>query len=315
MATIYDVAREAGVSRSTVSRVINQRPYVKEEIRRKVLATMKELGYAPRQMAVRKMVAIAVPGETFRMGLYEAAVVSGLATQLIRVGLGVRVQPVKDITLERAFDVRCVIGLGYDDGFREELKKAGDAQAILLNNVGEGVHSVRSDHAQGVALAVEKLAALGHRRVGIIAAPCEGWGNLERIRGYGESVAKLGLEDDPALLRRQRGTLVESMAALLLAKPTAVIVCGEGSSIEANYALKVLGRKIPDDVSLVTYETEGVSKHMFPPNSTIDQDIEGICSAAAGLAMRIVEGETPAKPIEIVSSNRFVERESTKILK
>ena len=308
------IAKRCGVSKSTVSRVLNQRPYVKEEVQKRVLQTMQELNYAPRQMAVKKVVAIAVAGIGCRMGLYEAALVSGLTGHLMRRGLSVRIHPTEDFVLDRAFDVRCVITTSLSHELSAMLKLTNGVQGILINSVEEGYHSVRSDHAQGISLAVERLASLGHRRIGFLIGCCSGWGNSERTRGYREAVASLSLDSSECLIQNYGSSLVEGMAKLLLASPTAVIVSGEDSAIEANYSLRILGRRIPEDISLVTFENVSISRCMCPPNSTIDQGIEQISAAAADLAARIVDGETMERPLEIVSLNKFVERESTRRL-
>lgn len=309
------IARRCGVSKSTVSRVLNQRPYVKEDVQKRVLEAMKDLNYVPRQMAVRKVVGLAVAGIGSRMGIYEASVVSGLTGQLMKRGLGVRIHPAEDFDIERSFDVRCVISTSSSPGLEEMLKLPRGVQGILINNVASGFHSVRSDHAQGVHLAVERLAALGHRRIGLLlGGSIEGWGNSERLRGHREAMADLHLDADGTLAVFNTGSMVESMAKLLLAKPTAVIVSGEDAAIEANYSLRLLGRKVPDEVSLVTFEGASVSKWMAPPNSTIDQDMETVASAAAALAARIVDGDAPEGLVEIVSESKFIERESTRRL-
>ena len=173
-------------------------------------------------------------------------------------------------------------------------------------------HSVRSDHAQGLSLAVERLAELGHRRISLLVNSDKSWGNLERIRGYHEAVARLGLDSEPALLQLLCGGATETMAKALRAKPTAVIVSGEDSAIEANYALRLLGKGIPEDISLVTFESYGISRHMWPPNSTVDQDVATLADLSAELAVRIIDGDLPPSPVELISDNKFIERESTR---
>ena len=309
------IAKRCGVSKSTVSRVLNQRPYVKEDVQRRVLDAMKDLNYVPRQMAVKRMVAIAVAGIGCKMGLYEAAVVSGLTGQLMKRGLGVRIHPAEDFDIERAFDVRCVISTSHSPDLESQLRLPNGVQGILINNVAPGFHSVRSDHAQGISLAVECLAALGHRRIGFLVGSCEGWGNVERLKGFKEASVSLGLDAYETLIANYGPSMLESMAKLLLSKPTALIVSGEDAALEANYSLRVLGRKVPEDVSLVTFENEAVSKLMSPSNSTIDQGIERITSAAAELAGRIVDGEAPMELLDVVSENKFIERDSTRRLR
>ncbi len=306
------IAKHCGVSKATVSRVLNRKPYVKEEIRRKVLDAFEKFDYSPRQMAVRKLVVIAMTSLRSRIGLYESTIVSGITSNLMDKGVSVRVQSTEDLDLERSFDAGCVIVTSFHS--EDQFKLPKGAPAILFNNVRKGFHSVRSDHAQGVELALERLFGMGHRRVAFLVGGWDGWGNVERVRGYREGVRKLGLADEPGLLQAYGGasSMVESVAKVLLQKPSALIVSGEDAAIEANYALKVLGQSVPEGLSLVTYENASVSRHMWPPNSTIDQDFETITANAAELAASIVNGEAPSRPVELVSLNKFNLRDSTR---
>jgi len=307
------IAKHCGVSKTTVSRVLNRKPYVKDEIRRKVLEAFERFNYSPRQMAVRKLVVIAMTSIRSGIGLYESAIVSGMTSNLMNRGMSVRVQSIEDLDLERSFDIGCVIVTSYSDEAADRLPKG--APVVFFNNVVKGFHSVRSDHAHGVELALERLSGMGHRRVALLVGSAEGWGNAERIRGYEEGVRKLGLACETGLVQKYGGVpMIEAMAKALLNKATAIVVSGEDAAIEANYALKALGAKVPEDVSLVTYENASVSRHMWPPNSTIDQDFERLTASAAELAASITEGAEPKSPVEIVSENKFRLRDSARAL-
>jgi len=305
------IAKHCGVSKTTVSRVLNKKPYVKEEIRKKVLEAFERFNYSPRQMAVKKLVVIAMTSIRSGLGLYESAIVSGMTSKLMGRGLSVRVQSIEDLDLERSFDIGCVIVTSYSDEAAGRLPKG--APVVFFNNVVKGFHSVRSDHSQGAKLALERLAGMGHRRVALLVGSTEGWGNSERARGFKEGVSEFGLAADPALIQSYGGSpMVEAMAKALLQSPSAILVSGEDAAIEANYVLKVLGKRVPEEISLVTYENASVSRHMWPPNSTVDQDFERLTASVAELAASITENGEPGSPVEIVSENKFNLRDSTK---
>jgi len=293
---------------------MNGRPHVKQELRDKVLAAIERANYVPRQLAVKKIVAIAASSIDGCFSVYEGALLSKLTRRLVDRGVSVRIQPGKAFDMSGAFDVRCLIATCKFEGIESKVKLCNGAHGIIVNGTLPGFHSIRSDHAQGVALATERLAEMGHRRIALLVDGCKSWGNMERARGYKETVARLGLEEGSALLQSGPQSVTERMAKAMLASPTAVVVGGEDAAIEANYALRLLGRRAPEDVSLVTFESEPISKHMWPPNSTIDQDIGGLAEKAADLAADIVEGKEPEELLEITTENVFIERESTRRL-
>ena len=194
-------------------------------------------------------------------------------------------------------------------------KGAKGIPCITFNNVINGCHSVRSDHAQGLELGLKKLSEMGHKRIAFVLNNSEGWGNSERVKGYQQGIRKHRLVSETGLLQRYEKNITEALAKCLLLKPTAIIVSGEDAAIEANYAVKVLGRRIPEDISLVTFEHAAVSRHMFPPNSTISQDLQCMAEAAADLAAAFLEGKGPKSPKDFIFKNSFIERESTRHLK
>ena len=310
---IDTIARTCGVSRTTVSRVLNKHPYVKDDIRERVLATIKELDYVPQQRAVRKKLAVlAVEGLGKCMGFYEASIVSLTTTALMQRGLGVRIYPAEDFNPLEEPETKCVIYTCPYPNVPKPLPP--DIQGIVINSVVDGFHSVRSDHEQGMRLAVEKLAAMGHKRIGLLLGELDDWGNRMRLASFNKSIAELELDAHPQLIQRQGEhiMMLEAMSKLMQAAPTAVVVSGEGACLDANHALHVLGRKIPDDISLVTMEHPAISGKLTPPNTTVKQDFNALAEAAAEMAAKIVEGGMDGGSREAVFKCTFIERESTR---
>lgn len=274
------IAKECGVSKTTVSKVFTQKPGISQAMRQKVLEVARRLNYTPRQVAAQDTIAILVdslsPDETHSL---RAQMLALLLNRLAGSRYLLRVVACKDVELAIQGHVKLVIGICFEqDATRAiALFQSSGIPVLLINNEHPGCFSVRCDHAQGVELAVAHLADCGHQRIALLLDSGRGWGGRERRRGYEAALQRLGLPLLPVVcLNGRETTMVECLHQIWQQLATAVIICGEGIIDEAVYMLHVLGLSVPGELSVISSEIPHRSRWLIPPHTTMQHDIEAI---------------------------------------
>lgn len=306
IATMVEVAEEAGVSVATVSRVINGTGGVSEKLEQRVLDAMKKLHYHPSSMAqnLKKqrsmLVGILVP-------MLEHPFYGRMASVIER----------------KLFDYnyRSLICNSEEDEVREnayiEMLLRQRVEGIIINSSARNTHSLAElqkhnipivlfdrslqevdciqvfcDNSLGGYTGIKHLAELGHRRIGIIAAPTYPEPIKNRIRGVQEAIAEFGLDDDPALLVRGDNQLFEmgyQAAQQLLTmenRPTAIFALTDVTAVGVMHAAAEMNLKIPDDISVMGYDDLPISAYMMPPLTTIAQPFVEMGETAVELLLR-----------------------------
>ncbi len=302
--TLRDVAREAGVSVSTASRVLNGQPFVSPGVRERVLHASERLGYRP-DVAARAM----RTGSTGAIGLVVSDISNPLFASIAR-GADLALSPLgyalmvansandteHEAELIAAFRQRRLDGLmiAAADETASGLAQRVDSfqAAVLLDRdvAGSRADAVLSDHAAGFAEAIRHLAGLGHRRIALIAGTSLQRGSRVRIATYVEEIGRLRLDRDERLLREGERTVEDGYRAvgeiLALPDPPTAIVAGNNQLFAGMFAaLRDLGVRIPQDVSVVACEeTELTALHM-PPLDVVRRDLEELGSHAATLLL------------------------------
>lgn len=313
--SIYAVAKAAGVSIGTVSRVFNEKPDVADDTRRLVLEAAKRVSYMPRISRRRLNVGLVVEEiENANQVGYVSDVVSTLAKHMaLRDGV-LELIPMNDPdALYRNYvQGAIVIAFGPDTGRFRDVR---NIPVVFINNRPDAAthHMVASDHAQGARQAVRHLLKRGHRRIGFLEVLADTWGARERLRGYREAFKEQGVKPPADLVRYCGGEpALHALAPLLEKKPTALLACGEDLSLEVSrLLLHELEVEIPGELSLVTYETPLVSSILTPPQTTVSQPWEDIGRHAVECILACLENH-PAKPIRTLLPNRLIERRSVR---
>ena len=310
--SIIDVARTAGVSPATVSRVFNNHPYVKDDVRDAVLGAARKINYAPQSTKPKNSIGILVHGEKYlALGTYETQLVVGISGELFNHGLTTEITTDQQAPLFHRNSFQVLIALSTVDRNISEL----GIPLILVNNKKDGVHSVVTDHFQGIELAVEHLVAAGHKRIAYIAGISDSWGAAERLRGYQETLIKHNIEYEESLhFASEKSNVIATTEKVLEQNPTAIILSGEGRAQYLTYALHNAGKKIPDDISVISFEDREVSPYLIPPHTTISQNIPNIAKAVAGVAMDIIINKSNRPLQNITLTNDLIIRESVKQL-
>lgn len=267
--SIEDVARLAGVSIATVSRVINKLPSVKDDNRKRVLEAIKQLQFSPSVAAQRlasgkaNVISLVIPR-------YEGIFYSFYALELIR-GIGTLCDALKfDLLLNltdahRQLEFSGVGGIIFADiiGNRQQLESALQKQipCVVINNYVEDlkVNCVTVDNFQGAETAVNYLINLGHKKIAHITGDLVTQVASQRLEGYKSALIKNGLGViDEYIVKTDysRGEARQATERLLnlAAVPSAIFVASDSMALEVMAVVLEHGKKIPQDLSIVGFD-------------------------------------------------------------
>ncbi|MCU1681276.1 MAG: LacI family transcriptional regulator [Amycolatopsis sp.] len=313
--TLDDVAAFAGVSRSTASRALNDDVYVSTRSREKVLAAAKDLGYSPNQAArslvTRRAGAIAVvlsePEERLLDDPYRTAVMRAGYRELADVGCQM-VLIFSDTREDLSRTVRFLEG-GHVDGALVFAPHRADPLPKSLRllripvvfggqaaNLRRGVHVVDFDNEGGARLAVEHLVAAGRRRIATVAGPQDQGAPIDRLNGWRKTLLGAGL-DPEGLAEEADFTLAggaRAMSALLDRRPDldSVFVASDMMAVGAMRTLDAAGRRIPEDVAVVSFDDNAtLAPAMNPPLTSVHQDPREQVHAMVVTLMRLLDDD------------------------
>jgi LacI family transcriptional regulator len=303
-ATIRDVAREAGVSVSTVSRALNGHPFVRAEVRERVLTVSETLGYRP-DVAARSM----RTGTTGAVGLVVSDISNPLFATIAKAadetlsprGYALILanssnDPEHESELISALRRRRLDGLMIatakerSPGLAERIG-AFQAAVLLDREVPNArADAVLSDHGTGIAEAIEHLAALGHRRISLIAGTAEQRGGRVRIERYKRELERLGLDRGEELCRIGALKVEDGYRALedvlALADPPTAILAGNNQVFAGLLAaIRDLGVRVPDDLSVIACEETELTALHDPPLDVVRRDLAQLGREAAELLL------------------------------
>ncbi|RIH90507.1 HTH-type transcriptional repressor CytR [Calidithermus terrae] len=318
--TSQQVAKHAGVSRTTVSFVLNNVPgvVISPETRLRVLRAAKELGYVP-NAAARTLVsgqtgtiALVIPhAEHLKVDAFLPQLLYSLNEVSYRHGYRVLLEPVEDAAKPGAY-LELVYGKRIDGLIVVNARTQDDPHLLELAQMGfplvlmgarlathEGIYSVDTDNRTAARHAVDHLLRLGYRRIAHIAyAPPEYHAANLRLQGYTEALEAAGLEADPALVAYGNYSAesgYEAMLTLLERKPypRALFAGNDTIALGAMAALHEKGLRIPDDVAVVGYDDIPTAAYAFPPLTTVRTQAVLHGSVAAEMLMKLMHGKTP----------------------
>jgi LacI family transcriptional regulator len=309
--TINDIARLANVSKKTVSRVINESPFVREETRTRITEIIERVGFKPdpqaRGLAFRRSFLIGLvydnPNAPYVINIQEGALAA-----LRRQGYELVVHPC-DRTSEKFLpEIRELISRQKLDGIillppvseipalAEMLRRlkcpyvrVAAAQLDDLDNM------VLSMDRQSAAEVAEHLAKLGHTRIAMISGPQTYTSTVERVAGFSNALAERGLKIAPEYLI-EGGYTFESGAAcaeLLLSRsprPTAIFAGNDETAAGVYRTAYLRGLKIPDDLTVIGFDDSPLASRLCPSLTTMRQPIRDMGRAAAERVMAKIAG-------------------------
>lgn len=309
--TLIDVAREAGVSASTVSRILNGTARVDGSKRTAVEDAIRRLDFKPNLFA-RSL----KTGTTMTVGILAQDIESPFYTRAMRgieQGLaGSGYAPIivsghwnarEEAERIRLLQARRIDGLVILTGHMSDEEILGFArqQPIVVTGrhlEGPQIRSHTIDHATGGYLATKHLIGLGHRRIAHIAGPLDQIDAIARHEGYRRAHEEAGLVVDPELV--VPGDFLESGGLMAMNRLldsglafTAVFAANDQSAFGARVAMYRRGIRVPDDVSLVGFDDLPVAAYLTPPLTTVRQPIYEVGLFAAQALLNMLGQPTP----------------------
>jgi DNA-binding LacI/PurR family transcriptional regulator len=291
---LEDVAARAGVSRATVSRVVNGQATVAEDLRERVQKAVDELGYVPNQAAralmTRRSDAIALlasePAARVFGDPFFSGIVRGVSMETNRAGLQLVLMMAQDFEdLERVkrflksspVDGVMLISGHDDDGLPEELERLHLPFVIggrPTHELPEKAPYVDNENVQGAEVATRHLVSLGRTAIGTITGPLDMAAGIDRLTGF-RNVLGPAYQDQ----RTESGDFTQrggeiAMQQLLARAPDldALFVASDLMALGALSVLRRAGRRVPDDVALVSFDDNEFATTADPPLTTIRQD-------------------------------------------
>lgn len=323
--TLEAVARRAGVSRGTVSRVVNGSPRVSASARAAVTAAIEELGYVPNQAArmlvTRRTDTVALiacePQDRVFAEPYFAGMVRGITAALAAtdVQLLLAMAPDNAAGLRRYLSGQHVDGvmltsLHADDPLPDALEAAG-VPFVSGGRLLSGRHPyVDADNRDGARQAVAHLAATGRRRIATIAGPQDMAVGVDRLAGYRDGLARAGLPSDESLVVITDDFSEEGAAAAMRAlldrraAPDAVFAASDPTALGALRYLKDRGTRVPEDVAVVGFDDSAIGRYTDPPLTTVHQPLGEMGERMVRMLLARIAGESP--PPEVVPTHLVV---------
>jgi DNA-binding LacI/PurR family transcriptional regulator len=316
--TLEVVAERAGVSRATVSRVVNGSPSVNAGIRDAVLAAVAELGYVPNRLArglvtqrtdAYALVLTESAGQAFADDPFFATLVRGAMRELDAAGKELVLQMV---TSEQSRDrIRAYAVGGHVDGVMAVSTRGAAGMPAALARMGvpvvvngrpigrSSVPYVDVANVAGARRAVEQLLGSGRRRIATIAGPQNSGGGIDRLAGYRDALREA---KHPPLVQVGDFTHDSGRAAMakLLADDPRLDAVFVASDLMANGALRTLreaGRRVPDDVAVIGFDDTDLARYAEPALTTVRLPIQDIGRTMARQILRLADGETVERSI------------------
>lgn len=312
---MYDVARLAGVSHQTVSRVINAHPNVREETRQRVQEAITTLGYrrnvAARALVTRRSNTIGVitsvsplwgPSSTL-IGVERAARDAGFYLSVAALH-----------SIEPA-GIKEVLGDLVDQGVEGIVVIAPEAAAehvserfethlpVVMVAAGAepaaGVRITSIDQAFGARLATRHLLELGHTTIGHIAGPNAWFDAIERVRGWRDELGDHGIRPGPQLAGDWTAASGHRAGAQLLRRkkvPSAVFVANDLMALGFLRAMHDVGVRVPQDISIVGFDDMPGAGHLIPGLTTVRQDLDRLGQQCIAMLLAELNGSDGLYP-------------------
>ena len=336
--TLQDVAKLAGVSTKTVSRVVNNQSEISEATRLRVQAAIEQLGYRPNILA-RSLVnqrsdtlAVVAWGLEFYGG--PPRVLVGIEQQIFDLGYSMlfsllprpddtNVNPVLDAFVDRRVDgivwALPEIGDNHQWAQPERLKRLPPMVFVSMEP-RPGLAVVAIDNQAGAAQAVQHLIDQGRRKIGLITGPLTWWESRERYEGWKCTLQRAGLVASPSLVVEgdwSANSGERGIRKLLEQQPDidAVFACNDQMALGALGALHSLGRNIPHDLAIVGFDDIPEAAFFWPPLTTVYQQLTEVGHIAVQTLHKLIEasrqGQTQVEPTTTLLTPKLVVRASS----
>lgn len=310
--TIRDIAKAAGVSKATVSYVINGRPGVGQETRERVLAIMKQMNFQPNVSAralagqSTEMLGLVIPDIA---DVFYASAIRGVESKANEFGytlnlctthaLPQREAEVVDMLTHGRVDGIILMTYFLDENYFSQLR----ARRVPFVSIGhppalDSLYSISVDNEEAGYKATQYLIHLGHRRIGFLQGPQGSWDSAQRFAGYQRALREHGLSfrSDWVRCGEFRRLLGQAAARELLSlpePPTAIFAANDQMALGALSAAAERNMRVPEDLSIIGVDDIEAASVVDPPLTTIRQPIQAMGARAVEVLLALIKGERP----------------------
>lgn len=327
-ATIREVARRAGVSYQTVSRVINNHPMVAASTRALVREAIAELNYHPNAQAVGLsrnradiigVITHSIASPFFAQivdGTAQALQAQGRFMLLGCAGMTSQLETIDSLQRSRRIDGMIIL-LPLSTSVEAAQRLAASQFPLVLVDLQYDIDAnyIAIDNRHGAYNATEHLIELGHRQIGLISGPLNQPVAHLRIAGYQDALRKYGLPYDPTLV--VNGDFAhsggEAGAAHFLSlddPPTAIFACNDQMAFGTVRTLRRHGLRVPDDISVIGFDDIAEASVSYPPLTTIRQPLFEMGRLAAEYICHVIDG-VESERLRLTLTPELVVRNST----
>lgn len=334
MVTIYDVAQYAGVSKSTVSLVLNNSDLVKSTTRQKVLDAMHTLNYVPnsnaRGLSANSTYCLGIvimaeeqPVTTYdfnqHTGLCSFNITTGIMSALVNTKYGALIEnfcsvahpgEIPQVIKNHRVDGVFIVGSPYDRGMLTKIKETNVPCVLVgVDSFEEDIDSVQADPAEGVRIGLKHLYETGHRNILYLNCPTTFHSAYVREKELYKCSAEMGLAIDPKFVVNCEKNNGESAYHKMKEcwemnmRPDAVLAANGYLAMGAMRYLSEQNVKVPDDISFFGYEDSSISGYCIPPLTTVNIHKEKMGQIAAEYLISRIERPGMAVRKTIVPAN------------
>ncbi|MCM1542726.1 MAG: LacI family transcriptional regulator [Blautia sp.] len=289
MATINDIAAKLGISKSTVSKGLNNASDVSAETRKKILETAVELGYMnKRQQKKSKKLCILIEnmdydtpnqfGHDIVLGFKQMAEPEGWTVDIVPINIDFQKMTPYDIfMMQEGYCASFILGMSLLDPWMKEMNASGVPTVLYDNYVknNPNIASVGCDSQEGFELAVKHLIKLGHKKIGLISGPLDSYILKARYHAYINALGKYGLEineDYIGLGYYVAESTRKYIPKLIGEGVTAILFSHDVRAISAITECRDRGIRIPEDLSIIGFDDLPMASYVTPSLTTIRQD-------------------------------------------
>ncbi|MFA5968166.1 MAG: LacI family DNA-binding transcriptional regulator [Sphingomonas sp.] len=310
--TINDVARLSGVSKKTVSRVINRSPLLNEDTRRRVEEVIVNLGYIPnpqaRALALRRNFLIGLVHDNpnaqtvmnVQRGMLEAlhGTEFEMVVRPVDRGSATMLEDLRHfLERQRLFGVLLMPPISENNSIARLCTEIGCRYVRMGSAVlDDPLHTVASNDKEAVRSATEYLIEQGHRRIGLVAGPHGFLSARERREGFEQAMAAADISLPRSMIAEGNYTFESGLTAAdrlldVVPRPTAIFSCNDEMAAGVMHAAMQRGLNIPRDLSIVGFDDTPVAAHIWPPLTTVRWPIVSMARSAALKLIAAAEGD------------------------
>jgi LacI family transcriptional regulator len=300
--TINDVARIAGVSKKTVSRVINRSPLLSDDTRKHVERVIGELGYVPnpqaRALALRRNFLIGLihdnPNAQMVMNVQQGILESLHGTEFELVvrpidrGSATMLEDVRHfLERQRLYGVVLLPPVSENDQLARLCAEIGCRYVRMGSaELDDAAHMVASNDCEAVTGAVGYLVEQGHRRIGLVLGPHGFRSARERRQGFEQALAAAQISLPRSMIADgnytfESGVLAADRLLDLMPRPTAIFACNDEMAAGVLHAARQRGIEVPRDLSIIGFDDTPIAAHIWPPLTTVRWPIISMARSAA----------------------------------